>query len=69
MMESRTYVVPNISCGHCVHTIQTELGEVDGVRKVVVSQDEKRVDVEFEPPATEDGILRLLEEINYPVAA
>jgi copper chaperone len=69
MMESRTYVVPNISCGHCVHTIQTELGEVDGVRKVVVSQDEKRLDVEFEPPATEDGILRLLEEINYPVAA
>ncbi|MBF8257055.1 MAG: hypothetical protein HW375_1962, partial [Anaerolineales bacterium] len=24
-METKTYAVPNISCGHCVHTIQTGL--------------------------------------------
>ncbi len=68
-MDTRTYQVPNISCGHCVHTIQTELAELAGVRRVEVDQAEKRVAVDFEPPATDEGIRQLLGEIDYPVAA
>ena len=68
-MDARTYRVPNISCAHCVHTIQTELAELAGVRQVKVDQAEKRVAVEFEPPATDESIRRLLGEIDYPVAA
>ncbi len=68
-MDTRTYQVPNISCGHCVHTIQTELSELAGVRRVDVDQAEKRVAVDFDPPATDEGIRRLLGEIDYPVAA
>jgi len=68
-MDTRMYQVPNISCGHCVHTIQTELAELAGVRRVEVNQAEKRVAVDFEPPATDEGIRRLLGEIDYPVAA
>ena len=67
-MESRTYKVPNISCGHCVRTIQTELQEVKGIARVDVDQESKRVDVEFGPPATDEGIRTTLAEINYPVA-
>jgi copper chaperone CopZ len=67
-MESRTYKVPNISCGHCVHTIQTELRDVKGITRVDVDQASKRVDVEFVPPATDEGIRTALAEINYPVA-
>jgi copper chaperone len=66
-MQSKTFKVPNISCGHCVHTIQNEIGELEGVRSVVASQDTKMVTVEWEePPQTWDNIKVLLEEINYP---
>jgi len=67
-METRAYKVPNISCGHCVRTIQSELKEVPGVRQVQVSQDEKRVEVAFEPPASDEAIRSALAEIDYPVA-
>jgi copper chaperone len=65
-MSKVEYYVPNISCGHCVHTIKMELGEMPGVSSVEVSQDTKRVIIEFDPPATEEKIESLLVEINYP---
>lgn len=68
-MESRTYSVPSIHCGHCVGTIERELSELEGVRKVKADQMGRSVQVEFEPPATESQITALLAEINYPVAA
>jgi copper ion binding protein len=66
-MKSETYVVSSISCGHCVHTIQTELSELEGVSKVEASDQEKKVYVEFDEPATSEKIKALLNEINYPV--
>jgi copper chaperone CopZ len=65
-MQIKTVKVPNISCGHCVHTIQNELGELTGVKKVVASQDTKMVTVEWEAPQTWEHIKALLTEINYP---
>jgi copper chaperone len=65
-MTTVTYNVPNISCGHCVHTIQMELMELVGVSNVQASEATKQVTVEFEPPATEEKIESLLMEINYP---
>jgi copper chaperone CopZ len=67
-MSTVTYSVPNISCGHCVHTITTELKEMAGVQEVKASAETKRVEVRFEPPATAAAIESLLAEINYPVA-
>ncbi|UCF59998.1 MAG: heavy-metal-associated domain-containing protein [Anaerolineaceae bacterium] len=65
-MTTVTYNVPNISCGHCVHTIQMELGDLIGVSNVIASQVTREVTVEFEPPATEEQIEAALVEINYP---
>lgn len=65
-MTSITYNVPNISCGHCVHTIQMELRDLIGVSKVLASETTRQVTVEFDPPATEKQIEALLTEINYP---
>ncbi len=65
-MTTITFNVPNISCGHCVHTIQMELGELAGVSNVIASEMTKQVTVEFEPPATEEQIEATLTEINYP---
>lgn len=66
-MKTVTYQVPSISCGHCVHTIETEVGELEGVLKVNADQDSKMVEIDFQPPADEDAIVALLAEINYPV--
>ena len=69
-MATKTFKVPNISCGHCVMAIQNEVGDLEGVKTVVAVQDTKMVTVEWdEPPQNWDGIKALLEEINYPPEA
>ncbi len=66
-MATRTFRVPNISCGHCVMTIQREVGELAGVTAVKADLASKMVTVEWkEPPASWTAIRALLEEINYP---
>jgi len=66
-MQTVKYSVPSISCNHCVHTIKTELGELDGVSAVEADASTKEVVVQYEDPATQQGIEELLAEINYPV--
>ncbi len=66
-MNQITYTVPNISCGHCVHTIKMELGEVAGIKNVDADAQSKMVTVTYEPPATPEIIEGVLAEINYPV--
>jgi copper chaperone len=65
-MTTVTYSIPNISCGHCVHTIQSEVGELKGVESVVANQDAKTATITFGAPATVEQIKALLVEINYP---
>jgi len=65
-MSTIQLVVPGISCGHCVHTIRNELSEMDGVIRVEPSLENKQVEIEFGPPATQERIVALLTEINYP---
>lgn len=68
-MTTLTVKAPNISCGHCVHTIQNEVGELPGVKSVQAKEDTKLVMISFEPPATQDEIEKLMAEIGYPVEA
>lgn len=68
-MTTVKYSVPNISCAHCVHTIQTEVSDLAGIKSVKADAETKKVEVDFEAPANEELIKTLLKEINYPVAA
>ena len=68
-MENKTFLVPNIHCGHCTHTVEMELGDLAGVKTVTAEQDSRQVFVEWEPPATWEKIEATLVEINYPPAA
>jgi copper ion binding protein len=68
-MQSKTFTVPNISCGHCVHTVQMEVGDIPGVKSVKAEQDSKQVVVQWDEPATWEQIEALLVEINYAPAA
>ena len=65
-MTTVTYIVPAISCGHCTHTIETEVGELQGVQSVKAAIDTKKVEITFDAPASEEMIKALLAEINYP---
>ncbi len=67
-MTTVKYSVPNISCGHCVHTIQVEVADITGVQSVNADQASQVVEISFDDPATEDSIKALMAEINYPVA-
>ena len=67
-MTTVTYSIPNISCGHCVHTIQSEVSELVGVVSVVADQNTKIATITFDTPATENQIKALLADIDYPVA-
>ncbi len=58
--------VPNISCGHCVNTIQNEVSELEGVQSVKADSGTKAVEIVFDAPASEEKIKALLDEINYP---
>lgn len=67
-MPTVVYTIPNISCNHCVHSIQMEVSELEGVQSVVADADAKTATIVYEPPANEDRIKELLVEINYPAA-
>jgi copper chaperone CopZ len=66
-MNTVTYQVPGISCGHCVNTIELELSELEGIIRVKADAGSKEVEIDYEDPATEQRIKDLLAEINYPI--
>jgi len=67
-MEKTRFSIPNISCGHCIKTIERELGEIEGVSSVDGDAATKEVNVEWASPASLEGIKATLKEINFPVA-
>ena len=68
-MKTVTYTIPNISCMHCVHTIKTEISDLQGVKSVDANAQTKQAVITFDTPATEEKIVEVLKEINYPPAA
>ena len=67
-MTTVTYSIPSIHCGHCVHTINMEISEIEGVVSVKTDLNTKQSTITFQPPATEEKIKAMLAEINYPAA-
>lgn len=66
-MTTKTVSVPNITCGHCVMTIQREVGELKGVSAVKADKDTRQVTVSWDPAATDwEAIAATLKEINFP---
>ena len=69
-MTSKTVNVPDISCGHCVATIEREVSEMDGVFAVKAEQTSRNVTITWDPETTGWIVIEaLMTEINYrPVA-
>ncbi|TVR22571.1 MAG: copper chaperone [Nitriliruptor sp.] len=66
-MTTRTYSVPDISCGHCKSAIEEEVGALSDVASVLVNIEAKTVTVDGE--ASDEAIHAAIEEAGYEVAA
>jgi copper chaperone len=64
---NKIFTVPNISCGHCVSTIENELSLVEGVELVQANQNTKQVNVQVTEPEILGVVESVLAEIGYPV--
>lgn len=68
--EHVTLLAPDISCGHCVTTVQEALGQQEGVKLAMANAETKFVDVDFDPSVTSvEEISTTLAEAGYPVKA
>ena len=65
-MSKETLSIPNISCGHCVSAIESELAEMEGIISVKADAGTKTVTVQWDAPASIERIRTTLTEINYP---
>jgi copper chaperone len=63
---SLRYSVPAISCDHCKHAIEAEVGKLDGVASVAVDVDTKSVLVDGTAP--DDTLRAAIGEAGYEVA-
>jgi len=63
--STKTFVVPSISCDHCVRSIRNELTEIVGVQSIEADASAKVVTVSWQPPATWDEIRARLTEFDY----
>lgn len=66
--EKATLTAPDISCEHCVATINKAVGGMNGVSKVATDERTKQIAVEFDPARVSLAqIEAMLEEEGYPV--
>lgn len=60
--------VEGMSCGHCVNSIESSVGELKGVSSVKVDLANNEVTVEFENESTLNQIKETIEDQGYEVA-
>lgn len=68
-LEEIVVTTPDMSCGHCVASIESEVGAVSGVQSVKADLATKRVKIAFDPAlVTVPAIESVLDDAGYPVA-
>ncbi|HUG17161.1 MAG TPA: heavy-metal-associated domain-containing protein [Thermomicrobiales bacterium] len=67
-MTEKTYLVPDVSCEHCVRAIQTELESIPGVDVLGIDIPTKLVTVRYDESVVEDQIVAGIEDAGYEIA-
>lgn len=65
-MSTRTFQVPDISCGHCKQAIEGAVGALDEVERVEVDIDARTVAVDG--PASDEAVVAAIDEAGYEIA-
>ena len=64
-MKKISLSVPDMTCGHCVTTVQAALAGVPGVSEADVSLEEKRATVRAEDELVESTLVEAVEQAGY----
>ncbi len=67
-MVEKTFLVPDVSCEHCVRAITSELSQIDGVEQINVDIPTKIVTVRASDAVSDAAIVAGLSEAGYEVA-
>ncbi|NUU23124.1 MAG: heavy-metal-associated domain-containing protein [Streptomycetaceae bacterium] len=62
-----TYTVTGMTCGHCVSSVQGEVGKVDGVTSVDVDLASGRVTVSADGAVDDAAVVAAVAEAGYEV--
>lgn len=67
-VEHVTFIVPDLTCGHCVAKVQDAAQAVEGVVSVHASAETRFVDIDFDPAiVTSEDVAQALAAAGYPV--
>ncbi len=64
-MISEQFLVPAVSCQHCVRAVTTDVGSLPGVQRVEVNLDTKIVTVEHDEDLGSATIIAAIQEAGY----
>ena len=64
-MSETTVKVADMSCGHCVASVQNAVENLDGVRGVVVSMDTKLAHVQHDDGLDIATLERAIEDVGF----
>ena len=69
-METKTFPVYGMRCGHCKAQVETALQALDGVANVHASLDDKNVEVEFDDTkVTANTMKNAVAEVGFDLEA
>lgn len=68
-METTTYTVTGMTCGHCVSAVSTEIGRLTGVSDVQVDLSSGAVSVTSATRLPHEEVVAAVEEAGYELAA
>ncbi len=66
-MNERLFVA-NMKCSGCAHSIQTKLGEINGVDSAMVDLENDAIDISYDSLTTRSTIIQKLHDMGYPEA-
>ncbi len=64
-MQTEKYLVPGVSCQHCVRAVTAEVSKLAGVSAVQVDLASKVVTVEHETGVSSAAIVAAIKEAGY----
>ena len=68
-MTTTTFLVPGMTCGHCTGAVTDELSKINGVTKVYVDLDTKKVSFESEVAVDWQIIVGAVDEAGFEAVA
>jgi copper ion binding protein len=64
-MTTDVFIVPDMSCQHCINAITSEVTALAGVTHVACTLDNKQVQVEHSPDVSAAAIIAAIQEAGY----